>query len=478
MVIKLHEWIIEADIQSMQQAMETGATSSVELVKHYLSRIEQYDGRIRAVLEINPDALAIATALDRERQESGLRGPLHGIPILIKDNIDTADQMHTSAGSIALANSRAAADAFVAAKLREAGAVLLGKTNMTEWANFMSSGMPSGYSSRGGQTANPYGPFEVGGSSAGSGAAVAAGFAAAAIGTETSGSIVNPAHHNSLVGLKPTVGLLSRSGIIPISHSQDTPGPMTRNVADAAILLGALTGMDERDAFTLASEGRGYRDYTPFLKADGLKGARVGVVRGYFAGLPEEVRQAAERALAVLREQGAELIDPVVLPCEGTEWNYEVLRHEFKKDLNDYLGNLDHAVPIHSLHDLILYNNEHREAALKYGQSILAWSEETSGTLTEALYLDSFHRYRELTRAQGIDYALREHQLDALFFPGDEGYDLAARAGYPLINIPAGYTSQGPTGITFAAGAFSEPLLLQLAYSFEQATRYRVPPKL
>jgi len=478
MEIKLDEWIIGADIQSMQQAMETGATNSVELVKQYLSRIERYDAQIRAVLEINPDALVIAAALDSERQGSGSRGPLHGIPILIKDNIDTADRMHTSAGSIALANSRAAADAFVAAKLREAGAVLLGKTNMTEWANFMSSGMPSGYSSRGGQTVNPYGPFEVGGSSSGSGAAIAAGFAVAAIGTETSGSIVNPAHHNSLVGLKPTVGLLSRAGIIPISHSQDTPGPMTRHVADAAILLGALTGIDEQDSFTMASEGRSYRDYTPFLKADGLRGARIGVVRGYFAGLHEEVREAAERALAVLREQGAELVDPVVLPCEGTEWNYEVLRHEFKKDLNDYLEKLDAVVPIHSLHDLIMYNNEHPEAALKYGQSILTWSEETSGTLTEELYLDSFQRYRELTRAQGIDYALRAYQLDALFFPGDEGYDLAARAGYPLINVPAGYTSQGPTGITLSAGAFSEPVLLRLAYSFEQATRYRVPPVL
>lgn len=477
---KPEDWIVETDITTLQKAMEAGEIRAAELVALYVKRIEKYNKHINAVLEINPDALQIAQELDDERQNQGSRGPLHGIPILLKDNIDTGDRMHTSAGSLALAHSIAAEDAFIAAKLRESGAVLLGKVNMTEWANFMSGPMPSGYSARGGQVLNPYGPgqFEVGGSSSGSGAATAASFAAAAIGTETSGSIVNPAHHNSLVGLKPTVGLLSRTGVIPISHSQDTPGPMTRTVTDAALLLGALTGVDARDPLSLAGEANGHSqvDYTTFLDANSLQGARIGIPRWFYKDLSDEARLIAENAIHVLREQGAVVIDPVSLPCERAEWNYEVLRYEFKKDLNDYLAKLDASVPVHSLQEVIAFNSEHAEQALVYGQNTLIWSEETSGTLMEEEYLCDLAKYQELTRARGIDHVLAEHQLDALFFPGDEGYDIAARAGYPLLNVPAGYTAEGPMGMMFSAGAFSEGRLLALAYAFEQATKYRRPP--
>lgn len=477
---KPEEWIVEADIRTLQKAMEAGEIRAVELVALYVERIEKFNKVINAVLEINPDALGVAQALDDERQKQGSRGPLHGIPILLKDNIDTGDRMHTSAGSLALAQSRAAEDAFIAAKLRESGAVLLGKVNMTEWANFMSWPMPSGYSSRGGQVLNPYGPgqFEVGGSSSGSGAATAASFAAAAIGTETSGSIVNPAHHNSLVGLKPTVGLLSRTGIIPISHSQDTPGPMTRTVTDAALLLGALTGVDARDSLSQASEGNSHshHDYTTFLDANSLQGARIGIPRWFYNNMNDEARRIAENAIQVLHQQGAVVIDPVSLPCEQSEWTLEVLRYEFKKDLNDYLSKLDASVPVHTLQEVIAFNNEHAEKALVYGQHTLTWSDETSGTLTEEEYLHNLAKYQELTRSRGIDHVLKEHQLDALFFPGDEGYDIAARAGYPLLNVPAGYTADGPMGVMFSAGAFSEGKLLALGYAFEQATKYRRPP--
>ncbi|NOV02576.1 amidase family protein [Paenibacillus planticolens] len=478
---KPDNWIVEADITTMQKAMEAGEIRAAELVALYVKRIEKFNKRINAVLEINPDALRIAQELDDERQRQGSRGPLHGIPILLKDNIDTGDRMHTSAGSLALAQSLAAEDAFIAAKLRESGAVLLGKVNMTEWANFMSGPMPSGYSSRGGQVLNPYGPgqFEVGGSSSGSGAAAAASFAAATIGTETSGSIVNPAHHNSLVGLKPTVGLLSRTGIIPISHSQDTPGPMSRTVTDAALMLGALTGVDARDPLSLASEGVCRpSDYITFLDAKSLQGARIGIPRWFYKGLSEEARLIAEKAIGTLREQGAVVIDPVSLPCEQAEWNYEVLRYEFKKDLNDYLSKLDASVPVHTLQEVIAFNSENAEKALVYGQNTLIWSDETSGTLTEEEYLHNLAAYQELTRARGIDHVLAEHQLDALLFPGDEGYDIAARAGYPLLNVPAGYTAEGPMGVMFSAGAFSEGKLLALGYAFEQATKYRRPPVL
>ncbi|KIL34356.1 amidase [Cohnella kolymensis] len=491
--LEIEEWIVEKDISALQTAMQEGIVSSEDLVQACLQRIRKYDRKINSVLEINPDAIEMARSLDEERQAKGSRGPLHGIPILLKDNIDTHDKMHTSAGSLALAESIAPEDSFVAAQLRAAGAVLLGKANMTEWANYMSSTMWSGYSSRGGLVLNPYGPGElfIGGSSSGSGASIAANLAVAAIGTETSGSIISPASQNFLVGIKPTIGLVSRSGIIPITHSQDSAGPMARTVADAAIILGALTGVDERDPATLSSVGRSYRDYSQFLDASFLQQARIGIPRFYYKDLDEARLAIVEEAIRTLKEKGATIVDPVQLPfCENTEWDWEVLRYEFKKNLNDYLAGLPEAVPVHSLADVIAFNERYAERALKYGQDILIRSEETSGTLTEQEYLDSKTKNIEISRSQGIDHVLQAHQLDALLFLGnEEGADLAARAGYPVITVPGGYaatgvisedgrTSKGPQGITFVGTEYSEPTLIKIAYGFEQATKHRFPPKL
>ncbi|MCR8642221.1 amidase family protein [Paenibacillus sp. N1-5-1-14] len=487
-----HEWLIEADIENLQKLLDSGEISSVELVQAYIERIQQYDGTIRSILELNPEALEIAEQLDQERVQQGSRGILHGIPILLKDNIDTADQMHTSAGSVALASSIATEDSWVARKLREAGAILLGKTNMTEWAGYMSSTIWAGYSSKGGLTLNPYGPGElfIGGSSSGSAAATAASFAAAAIGTETSGSIICPSSQNFIVGIKPTVGLISRSGIIPLSHSQDTAGPMARTVADAAILLGALTGVDEQDNYSHESQGKSYRDYTSFLDKHFLKQARIGVPRHYYRYLDAERLAIMERAIVTLRAEGATIIDSVSLPCEQVEWRRDVMRCEFKKDVNDYLSKLGEAVPVHSLEEVIAYNETHADIALKYGQNILQWADETSGTLEEQSYLDAKAQNIEFARTHGIDHVLHEHQLDVLLLPGDiNGCDLAARAGYPLITVPAGYAEQGsttsegwitkgPFGVVFAGTAYSEGTLIRIAYGFEQATKSRFSPEL
>ncbi|MBB6672144.1 amidase family protein [Cohnella nanjingensis] len=481
------------DIPRLQAAMEQGTTTSVAIVGGYLARIRKYDPLLRSILELNPDALEIAAALDLERNERGSRGMLHGIPILLKDNIDTHDRMHTSAGSLALADSIAPEDAFVASRLRAAGAVLIGKANMTEMANYMSSTMWSGYSARGGQTLNPYGPGElfVGGSSSGSAAAVAANLCAASIGTETSGSIISPASQNNLVGIKPTLGLVSRSGIIPIAHSQDTAGPIARTVTDAAILLGALTGADARDPATLAHPDRALRDYTPFLDADGLRQARIGIPRFYYKELDEPRLAILEAAIAALRRQGATVIDPVALPCEETQWDWHVLRYEFKWGINDYLSRLGSGTAVRTLRDVIAFNEANADRALKYGQDTMRHAEETtSGTLAEQEYLDSLKRSREMSRERGIDHALAEHRLDALLFLGaEDGSDLAARAGYPSLTVPGGYTengvvapggyeTRGPQGITFVGAAYSEPTLIKLAYGYEQATRHRFAPSL
>ena len=485
------QWIVEASILDIQQAMEAGTFSGEQLVQAYLDRINEYDASLNAVLEVNPDALAVARSLDEERRTKGSRGPLHGIPILLKDNIDTHDRMHTSAGSIALEHSIAPRDSFVAAQLRRAGAVLLGKANMTEWANFMSYSMWAGYSSRGGLVRNPYGPGElfVGGSSSGSAVAAAASLSAAAIGTETTGSIISPASQNGIVGLKPTVGLISRSGIIPITFSQDTAGPMARSVADAAVLLGTLTDRDEQDEATLGKR-EAYSDYTPFLDADYLRHARIGIPRHYYKDLDPDRLAIAEAAIEVLRNHGATIIDPVQLPCDGIAWRWDVLHYEFKPAINRYLSKLPPSAPIHSLQELIAYNEAHAEKALKYGQEVLIQAEGTSGTLTEQAYLDSVAQNAEWARKQGIDYALREYNLDALMFLGNEDVgDLAARAGYPVITVPGGYaengenaeggyTTRGPQGISFAGAAYSEPVLIKIAYGYEQATKHRVPPKL
>lgn len=485
---RLTEWIIEADITKIQTAMEAGLISSEELVQVYIDRMNKYDSNIHSILEINPDAIEIARALDKERKEQGSRGSLHGIPILLKDNIDTGDVMHTSAGSVALAGSFAAKDSFVAAKLRMAGAVLLGKANMSEWSNFMSSQMPMGFSSRGGLVLNPYGPGEVfvAGSSSGPAAAIAANLAAASIGTETAGSITFPASQHSLVGIKPTVGLVSRTGVIPISVSQDTPGPIARTVTDAAIILGALTGVDGKDAATFSSVEHLYEDYTPFLDKSFIRQARIGVPRHYYKYLDAERLAIMEAAIKTLENEGATIIDPVTLHVEQNNWNNDVICYEFKEGLNQYLSQLADSVPIHSLEDLIEYNNNHAEIALKYGQDTLIRAEES--TLTEASYEQKKQEYKELSLQQGIDYVIDKYSLDALLLPGNvDGLYIAARLGYPLITVPAGYALQAvtdgepvkaPFGVVFSGKAYSEPTLIAIAYGFEQATHHRVPPQL
>ena len=488
--MKLEEWIVEADTISMQKAMESGSTSSEDIVRQYLDRIHKYDSDIHSILEINPDAIQIARDLDQERQETGSRGKLHGIPILLKDNIDTGDKLHTSAGSVALAGSFAVTDSFVASKLRLAGAVILGKANMSEWSNFMSSTMPAGYSSRGGLVLNPYGPGEIfiSGSSSGSAAAVASNLVAAAIGTETAGSIVGPACQSFLVGIKPTVGLVSRTGVIPISVSQDTPGPIARNVTDAAIILGALTGMDDKDKATFLSKERTFSDYTPFLDADFLQQARIGIPRHYYKHLDEERLAIMEAAISTLKNAGATIVDDISLHVEHNNWNNDVICYEFKQGLNQYLSQCADSVPIHSLQELIAYNENHAEVALKYGQDTLIRSEAI--ILTEQEYHQKKQEYDALALSKGIDYVLKQHSLDALMLPGDvDGMYIAARLGYPLITVPAGYSStgvidadgdstKGPFGVVFSGTAFSEPTLIRIAYGFEQATNYRFPPQI
>jgi amidase len=490
MRINLQEWIQEADLVSMQKAMTTGECTSEALVLAYIERIHRYNPLINAVLEINPDALEIARNLDLERNTTGSRGPLHGIPILLKDNIDTHDRMHTSAGSIALAESFAPEDSFIAAKLRAAGAVLLGKANMTEWSNFMSNRMPAGYSSRGGYVLNPYGPGKlfVSGSSSGSAAAVAANLAAAAIGTETAGSIIGPASQHFLVGIKPTVGFASRSGIIPISISQDTPGPISRTVTDAAILLGAIVGIDENDKATWTNPHPTFHDYTTYLDRDFVRKARVGIPRHYYRSLDEERLSIMESAIDVLREQGATVIDPVDLYLEQQPWNNDVICYEFKTGLNRYLSKLNSDMPVHSLQELIAYNQKHAASVLKFGQDNLIRSEQNA--LNETTYQFKRQEYNHSAVTQGIEYALDQHGLDALMLPGDiDGMYIAARLGYPLIAVPAGYSAkgtidvdgdstQGPFGVVFSGRAFSEPTLISIAYSFEQATLFRRPPDL
>lgn len=480
-LMNLHDtWLEEATIADMQEKMDEGSLTSKELVLLYLYRISLLDRKgpeLKSVLEINPDAIHIASAMDAERELKGPRGPLHGIPVLLKDNIDTGDNMHTSAGSKALADSYALKDSEVASRLREAGAVILGKTNMTEWANFMAIGMKSGYSSRGGQTLNPYGPerFDVGGSSSGSGAAIAANFAAVAVGTETSGSILDPSAQNALVGIKPTVGLISRRGIIPIAHTQDTAGPIARSVTDAAILLTVLSGEDPEDPATLASRLLGF-DFTVFLEK-GLAGKRLGYAREHYAEQAGEKRMAAvEKAIDKLKELGAEIVE-ISIPSAKRQWDWEVLTFEFKTGLNAYLKGLGPAAKVRSLSDVIQFNKENEAEMLKYGQEVLIGSEATSGGLYEEAYIHSLEFNEYHAKENGIDFVLAEHNLDAIVFPHTEGADISARAGYPSVVVPAGYTEEGePVGITFAGTAWSEPDLIQLAYAFEQETFYRKAP--
>jgi amidase len=488
----------ELSISDLQQALQSGKYTSKQLVEKYTDRIGDIDKKgpsLHSVIELNPDAEQIATELDRERKEQGPRGPLHGIPILLKDNIDTNDRMMTTAGSLALVGAKPSQDAFVAKKLREAGALILGKTNLSEWANFRSTKSSSGWSGRGGQTKNPYvldrNPC---GSSSGSGVAVAANLCAAAIGTETDGSVVCPSTANSLVGLKPTLGLVSRSGIIPIAHSQDTAGPMTRTVTDAAILLGALAGIDPLDKATNASRGKSFIDYTQFLDKDGLRGMRLGVARKHF-GFNERVDKLMNELLPEIKKLGAVLVDPADIPTTGKfdDSEFEVLLYEFKADLNAYLAGLGPQAPVRSIKDVIAFNEKNRDREMPYfGQDIMIKA-EAKGSLTSKQYLQALRKNHLLTRSQGIDFVMRKHRLDALIAPtggpawptdwinGDHysgGYSSAsAVAGYPHITVPAGYVFGLPVGISFFGGAFSEPKLLKIAYAFEQATTVRRPPK-
>ena len=490
--------IDNASLSDLHQSLTTGALTARALTQHYLDRIDRLDKHgptLNSVIELNPDALDIAEAMDAELKERGARGPLHGLPVLLKDNIDTADRMQTTAGSLALEGSRAAQDAFVAARLRAAGAVILGKTNLSEWANFRSSRSSSGWSSRGGQTRNAYVLDRTpSGSSSGSGVAVAAELCAAAIGTETDGSIVSPSQINGIVGLKPTLGLVSRAGIIPIAHSQDTAGPMTRSVADAAVLLGALTGVDPRDPATTASEGRAHTDYTQFLKLDGLRGARLGLARNYL-GFDERVDAILEGVVDTLKRLGAEVIDPanVPTPPEAGEAEFNVLLYEFKHGLNQYLGALGPDAAVHSLGELIDFNTRHADRMMPYfGQETLVKA-EAKGPLTSDEYVQALATSKRLTQAEGIDAVLQAHQLDALLAPtggpawlidyvtGDHysggSSPAAAVAGYPSITVPAGFICGLPVGVSFFGAAFAEPTLLRLAYAFEQATQARQAPR-
>jgi amidase len=499
----------EATIADLQRRMESGKDTARSLVQKYFARIEAIDRRgpaLHSVIETNPDALAIADRLDAERKSKGPRGPLHGIPILLKDNIATADRMTTTAGSLALDGSIPPKDAFIVERLRAAGAVILGKTNLSEWANFRSTHSSSGWSGRGGQTKNPYAlDRSPSGSSSGSGTAAAASLCAVAIGTETDGSIVSPSNNNGLVGIKPTLGLLSRSGIVPIAHSQDTPGPMARTVADAAVVLGGMAGSDPSDPATTEDGGSpatpGHLpapvDYSRFLDARGLKGARIGVVRNKLFGYSPAADRIAEQAIADMKAQGAVIVDPANIPTLGKfgDTEFDVLLYEFKADLNKYLSALGPRAPMHSLAEIIAFNDAHKDQELPFfGQEIMTMAEK-KGPLTEQKYLQALAKNRRLSRALGIDAVMRTHNLDALVAPtsapawlidlvnGDSsGGDastpstVAAVAGYPHITVPAGQFRGLPVGISFFGRAWSEPTLIKLAYAYEQTTKQRRPP--
>jgi amidase len=487
----------EAAIGDLQSAMAAGRETAFSLTTKYLRRIEEVDRqgpKLNAVIEVNPDALTIAQALDLERQTKGPRGPLHGIPVLLKDNIDTHDRMITTAGSLALLGSIPEKDSTVARKLREAGAVILGKTNLSEWANFRGSRSISGWSARGGQTRNPYVlTRNPSGSSSGSGAAVSANLCAFAIGTETDGSIVSPASHCGIVGLKPTLGLISRAGIVPIAHSQDTAGPMTRTVADAAAVLGALVGMDPRDVASEMGAGKGHRDYTQFLDRDGLRGARIGVARKNFSA-NTRANKVLNEAIEAMKQAGAEIIDPADLPTHGKfgAAEHEVMLYEFKADLNAYLASLVPKVPVHSLEEVIEFNERNRAKEMPYfGQETMIAAQK-KGPLTERAYIDALANAKRLAGKEGIDAIMDEHRLDAIvaatsgpagvidILYGDRGEggssSAAAVAGYPNITVPAGYVHGLPVGISFFGRAWSEPVLLKLAYAFEQKNKARRVP--
>ena len=472
------DWLDEATISAMQEKMSSGELSAEELTFMYIDTISYRNKNINAVLELNPQAVQIARALDVERREKGIRSLLHGIPILVKDNMETHDMMHTSCGSLALKDFYAAEDSFLVKKLREAGAVILGKTNMTEWANFMSDRMTNGWSSRGGQVNNPYGLFDVGGSSSGAGAGIAANMAAVAVGTETTGSILNPSAQNSLVGIKPTVGAISRTGVIPLSCTQDTPGPMARTVHDAAITFSLLIGPDPDDPITVEASRLEGIDWTSIFDTRALEGVRLGVARTIFEREASTERFTLfDAALKELEAAGAEIIDDIELGTMENELGYNVLLYEFKATLNAYLGKTPATNPIRTLSDVIGFNNEHAEETLKFGQVMLEKVERTSGTLTERAYIEALLRNRHLAGDIALGKAFDEHKIQALVFPQDHGCSFGAAAGYPSVTVPAAYSKAGePFGITFSGKAFTDPELISYAYAFEQRVNARRKP--
>ena len=489
--------IVEAGVPELQALMQAGRVSSQQLVATYLARIRAIDKsgpRINSIIELNPDAANIAAALDKEREIKGPRGPLHGIPVLLKDNIATVDKMQTTAGSLALVGVKPPRDAFLVTRLREAGAVILGKTNLSEWANLRSTRSTSGWSGRGGLTKNPYAlDRNTSGSSSGSAAAVAASLATLGVGTETDGSIISPSSINGLVGIKPTLGLISRNGIIPIAHSQDTAGPMTRTVTDAALLLTVLAGFDARDAVTAESIGKTH-DYSKFLDVGGLKGARIGVVRSNFGGRNDLVSAVVEEALKVLTAKGAILIDLVELPnvAKYGQTELEVLYYELKADMEAYLAEFAPGSSIKTLQDIIDFNikNAKREMPF-FGQEHFLKAVAKGGLETKE-YKDALENNRRYSREEGIDQVLKEHKLDALvapsngpawltdFIKGDAsggGFNgPAAVAGYPHITVPAGFVYGLPAAISFVGTAWSEPTLIRLAFAYEQASKHRRAP--
>ena len=488
----------EMTIPDLQDGMKSGRFTARALVEKYSERIDEIDKHgpaINSVIELNPDALSIADQLDQERKTKGARGPLHGIPVFIKDNIDTADKMMTTAGSLALVGSKPVKDSFVAERLRAAGAVILGKTNLSEWANIRSSHSTSGWSGRGGLTKNPYAlDRNPCGSSSGSGAGVSANLCAGAIGTETDGSIVCPSSSNGIVGIKPTVGLVSRAGIVPISHSQDGAGPMCRTVRDAAIMLGALTGVDPRDSATANSQGRAFTDYTQFCDPNGLKGARIGIARKYF-GFNDAVDTLMEQSIDAMKKQGATLIDPADIETLGKfdESELLVFMYELKADLNAYLANLGPNAPVRTLKDIIDFNERNQQKEMPYFGQDLFLKAEAKGPLTEGAYLDAVEKNHQLARTEGIDATMDKYHLDALVAPtggpawltdlvnGDHvaggSSNAAAVAGYPNINVTAGFISGLPIGISLFGRAWSEPTLVRLAFAFEQASKARQSPR-
>ncbi len=488
----------EITVAGLQNGMKSGKFSARSIAEHYLARIDTIDKQgpaLHSIMEVNPDGLKIADGLDKERKEKGARGPMHGIPVLIKDNIDTADRMMTTAGSLALVGSKPPSDSFLVQQLRKSGAVILGKTNLSEWANIRSSHSTSGWSGRGGLTRNPYAlDRNTSGSSSGSAVAVSSNLCAVVVGTETDGSIVSPSSINGIVGIKPTVGLVSRTGVVPISHSQDTAGPMGRTVQDVATLLGALVGMDSEDNASKGSIGKFFSNYTQFLNASGLKGSRIGVVRSYF-GFHEGVDVVINNAIEIIKSNGATVIDPVEIKTLSQLGNAEdlVLQYELKADMKAYLDRLGPNATVHSLKDIIEFNEKQKEKEMPYfGQDIFLKA-EARGPLTSKEYLNALAKCHKLLRTEGIDAVMKKHSLDALVAPTDSpawltdlvdgdhflggSSQAAAVAGYPSVTVPAGFVFGLPVGISFFGRAWSEPTLIKLAYSFEQATKVRKPPE-